>query len=319
MTVKFAQSLFIARSSESAEFYQSQHSGAIKAVTLNSLLSSEKFRSSVAMDAMIGKMVLRRAIEPLKLEHFDYLSSTEASIGEVYTHILNCKRNRVGLDVFGYDPKKYDELSRIWNAYEDLKSSLGLKDSADVLIEAVASLRNSDYFTKFSKVVCDVFEEDGIRFYSNSLEREALEIFRSFDNVELLQPSVSKLKPIATYTPQPSRFDEALFAIKAARKLMDEKVADTDIAIVTGNLGNYRRVIESYAVKYGMQFRFSSGIPMLQSPLFSEFLSSKSFDLFKASFAERLKQDYEQGLIDEHELQMSKQQFTQIKKSICAH
>lgn len=312
--IKLKQTLFIARSSESVELYLSQHTGAIKAVPLVTLLSSAEFRTSVAMDAMIGKMVLLRAIESVGLEHFDYLSSADASIGEVYNYILNCKRNRVGLEVFGYDPKKYDELSHIWKAYEELKNNLGLKDSADVLIEAVASLRESNYFNQFSKVVLDVFEEDGIRFYSSALEREALDIIRSLNNVELLQPSHAKLKSIATYTPQQSRFDEALFAIKAARKLMDDDIADTDIAIVTGNLGNYRRFIESYAAKYGMQFRFSSGIPMLQSPLFSEFLSSKSFDAFKASFAERLKQDYEQGLIDEHELQMSKQQFTQIKK-----
>lgn len=311
---RFQQTLFIARSNESAELYLSQHSGAIKAVSLSTLLASEEFRTSVTMDAVIGKIVLRHAIESLRLEHFDYLSSADASIGEVYTHILNCKRNRVGFDVFGYDPKKHDELNRIWNAYEDLKTSLELKDSADLLIEAVASLRKSDYFSRFSKVVLDVFEEEGIRFYSSALECEALEIIRSLDNVELLQPSVSNLKFIATYTPQPSRFDEALFAIKAARKLMVNDVDDSDIAIVTGNLGNYRRIIESYAAKYGMQFRFSSGIPMLQSPLFSQFLSSKSFDAFKASCAERLKQDYEQGLIDEHELQMSKQQFNQIKK-----
>lgn len=311
---RFQQTLFIARSSESAELYLSSHHGAIKAVALSALLSSEEFRTSVVMDAMIGKMVLRQAIESLTLEHFDYLPSADASIGEIYAHILNCKRNRVRLEVFGYDPKKHDEMSLIWSAYEELKNSLGLKDSADVLIEAVASLRNSDYFTRFSKVVVDIFEEDGIRFYSSTLEREALDFIRLLDNIELLQPSVSELKSIATYTPLPSRFDEALFAIKAARKLMDDDVTDTDIAIVTGNLGSYRRVIESNASKYGMQFRFSSGIPMLQSPLFSKFLSSKSFDVFKALFAKRLKQDYTQGLIDENELQVSKQQFNQIKK-----
>lgn len=310
----FQQTLFIARSSESAELYLSTHSGAIKAVTLSALLSSEEFKTSVAMDAMIGNMVLRRAIESLNLEHFDYLSSADASITEIYTHILNCKRNRIGLEVFGYDPKKQNELLRIWNAYEELKNSLKLKDSADLLIQAVASLQKSDYFTRFSKVVCDVFEEDGIRFYSGALEHEALEIINSLQHMELLEPLVSELKSIATYTPQPSRFDEALFAIKAARKLMDDGVADTDIAIVTANLGNYRRVIESYASKYGMKFRFSSGILVIQSPLFSQFLCYKSFDLFKASFTTRLKQDYEQGLIDEHELQLSKQAFNQIKK-----
>ncbi|MDD3596499.1 PD-(D/E)XK nuclease family protein [Sulfuricurvum sp.] len=314
MIRQFNQTLFIARSSESAELYLSQHTGAIKAITLSSLLSSEEFRSSVAIDVLIGKMVLRRAIESLSLVHFDYLSCAEASIGEVYAHILNCKRNRVGLDLFGYDHRKHTELARILTAYEELKSSLGLKDSADVMIEEVASLRNTDYFTQFSKVVVDVFEEEGVRFYSCALEREALEIIYTLDNIEILHPQSSELNTITTYTPLPSRFDEALFAIKAARKLMDDNVADTDIAIVTGNLGNYRRVIESYAAKYGMQFRFSSGILMFQSPLFSEFLSSKSFDVFKASFAERLKQDYEQGLIDEHELGETKQQFNQIKK-----
>lgn len=313
-SIQFNQTLFISRSSESAELYLAQHSGAIKAVILSSLLSSEDFRSSVAMDTIIGKMILRCSIESLSLEHFDYLSSTDTSIDEVYNHILNCKRNRIGLEVFGYDPKKHDELSRIWNAYENLKTSLGLKDSADVLIEAVASLRESNYFNQFSKVVLDVFEEERIRYYSCVLEREALDIIRSLNNVELLQPSVVDLKYIATYTPQQSRFNEALFAIKSARKLMDDDVADTDIAIVTGSLGNYRRVIESNAAKYGMQFRFSSGIPMLQSPLFSQFFTSRSFDIFKASFAERLKQDYEHGLIDDNELQVSKQQFNQIKK-----
>lgn len=74
MIRQFNQTLFIARSSESVELYLSTHSGSIKAITLSALLSSEEFKTSVAMDAMIGKMVLRRATESLSLEHFDYLS-----------------------------------------------------------------------------------------------------------------------------------------------------------------------------------------------------------------------------------------------------
>lgn len=104
---KFQQTLFIARSNDSADMYLSQHSGALKVMTLASLLSSEEFTQSVAMDAFVAKMLLHRAIQTLKLDHFDYLYNAEASINEVYTHILTCKRNCIGLDVFGYESKKY--------------------------------------------------------------------------------------------------------------------------------------------------------------------------------------------------------------------
>lgn len=101
----FHQSLVVARSSESAELYLPQYTGAIKALTLSSLLSSEEFRTSIVMDAMIGKMLLRGAMESPTLEHFDYLPSAEASIGEVFSHILNYKRNKVQFSVFDYSDR----------------------------------------------------------------------------------------------------------------------------------------------------------------------------------------------------------------------
>lgn len=310
----FNQTLFIARSIESADLYLLEHAGAIKAITLGTLLSCEELTQSVPMDAMIGKMVLKQAIQSLNLNHFDYLSTAEVSLGEVCAHLLTCKRNRVGLEVFDYDPKKLSELQQIQNAYEALKNTMDLKDSADVLIEAVQSLRDTKYFNAYEKVVLDLFEEDSIRFYSNALEQEALTIIRSLLHVELLTPQNLPLKPIASYTPQPSRFDEALFAIKAARKLMEEGVSDTDIAIVTGNLGNYRQVLEHYAPSYEMMLRFSSGIPMMQSSLFSHFLKAKSFDHFKTTFSHRLKEDHAQGLIGMDKIEALKAHFTQIKR-----
>jgi len=310
---KFQQTLFIARSNDSADTYLTQHSGAIKVVTLSSLLSSEEFTQSVAMDAFVAKMLLHRAIQTLKLDHFDYLCKAEASINEVYMHILTCKRNCIGLDVFGYETQKHTELQQIWNAYEELKNSFGFKDSADVMIEAVESLQHTDYFTQFSKVVLDVFEEEGIRFYANVLEHKALEIIRAMPHVEVLTPQISDLKSIETYTPQQSYFDEALFAIKAARKLMVDGVQDGDIAIVTGNLSRYRRILESNAFEYGMKLRFSSGIPILQSSLFAKFLKAKTFDKFKEDVSFRITQDYQRGLIDESKLEEVKLHFTQIK------
>lgn len=160
--LNFIQHVFIARSNDSADKYLSQNSGAIKVMTLASLLSSEELTRSVAMDAFIAKIILHHAIQTLKLDHFDYLCNAEASVNEVYTHILACKRNGIGLDVFMYETKKHIELQQIWNAYEELKNSFGLKDSADVMLEAVASLQHTDYFTQFSKIVLDVFEEEGI-------------------------------------------------------------------------------------------------------------------------------------------------------------
>lgn len=312
--LKLIQTLFIARSSESAELYLSNNIGAIKAITLGAILSTEEFSSSVAMDAMIGKMLLQRAIENLRLDHFDYLTTAESAIGELYAHILACKRNKIGFESFDYSSQKLSELTMIWDAYETLKQSIGLKDNADVLIEAVERLKGSNYFNTYSEVVIDIFEEEGIRFYANGLEKEALDIIRSLPHAQTVESKQRSANPIATYTPQQSRFDEAIFAIKAARKLMLDGVKDTDIAIVTGNLGSYRRVLESYAPKYGMKLRFSSGTPLLQSPLFQTYLSCKRFEVFKEFFAKKIQEDLASGILAYDGIEEIKQQFLQIKK-----
>lgn len=314
MIRQFNQTLFIARSSESAELYQSQHSGAIKALTLSEFLVSEAFSTLVAMDAMIGKMLLQRVVESLKLDHFDYLSTAESAIGELYAHILACKRNKISFESFGYPPQKLSELTMILEAYEALKSSMGLKDNADTLIDAIQALKDSDYFNAYTKVVVDTFEEEGIRFYGNALEIEALDIIRALPHAQTVKTDQRDPNPIATYTPQQSRFDEALFAIKAARKLMIDGVKDTDIAIVTGSLSRYRRVLESYAPQYGMKLRFSSGTPILQTPLFQQYLNHKTFDEFKKFFARRLDGDLQQGIIGEEQINGIQQEFNQIKR-----
>jgi len=310
----FNQTLFIARSSQSAEYYLSNHTGAIKAITLGALLSTESFSSSVAMDAIIGKMLLQRVIESLKLDHFDYLFTAESAIGELYTHILTCKRNKIGFDRFDYPPQKLSELSMILEAYETLKQSIGLKDNADVLIEAIEVLKGSNYFNAYSKVVIDTFEEEGIRFYANALEKEALDIIQSLPHAQAVKTAQRSVNPVATYTPQQSRFDEALFAIKAARALMLGGVKDTDIAIVTGNLSSYRRVLESYAPQYGIKLCFSSGTPMLQCPLFHTYLSYKSFEAFQEFFAQKVQEDLLSGILTNDAIENLKQQFSHIKK-----
>lgn len=306
--------LFIARSSESADLYLSSHGGAIKTHILGSLLSSEVSSTSVAMDPLIGKIVLQRAIQSLLLDHFDYLSQAESSIGELYAHILSCKRNKVGFEEFGYDPKKLSELVRIHKAYEELKTSMELKDSADVLLEAIATLKETRYFDQYTSVIIDTFEDEGIRFYANECEREALEILRALAHAEVVKSNTEISHPISTFTPMQSRFDEAIFAIKAARKLMKEGVSDTDIAIVTGNLGNYRRVLEGNAEQYGMKLRFSSGTPLLQSPIFQRYFTAKTFEEFKAAFSEQLKKDIETGIVTYQTVDSIKQTFTQIQK-----
>lgn len=313
MIRQFKQNLFIARSSESADLYLSSHIGAIKPLTLGSLLSSEVLSTSIAMDPLIGKMILQRAIRSLSLEHFDYLSQAESSIGELYAHILACKRNKVAFEQFRYDPKKLSELVLIHEAYEELKTSMELKDSADVLLEAIATLKETRYLDQYARVIIDIFEEDGIRFYVNQGEREALEIIRALPHAEVVKSNTEISHPISTFTPMQSHFDEAIFAIKAARKLMKEGVSDTDIAIVTGNLGNYRRVLESNAEQYGMKLRFSSGTPLLQSPIFQRYLTAKTFEEFKSVFSEQLKKDIETGIVAQEAIDSIKQAFTQIK------
>ena len=259
-------------------------------------------------------MILQRAIQSLSLDHFDYLSQAQSSIGELYAHILACKRNKVGFEKFGYDSKKLSELDQIRDAYEDLKTSMGLYDSADILIEAVAALKETRYFDQYTDVIIDIFKEEGVRFYGNECEREALEIIRTLPHVKTNLSSPKTSHPINSFTPMQSRFDEAIFAIKAARKLMLDGVSDTQIAIVTGNLGNYRRVLESFAPHYGMKLRFSSGVPLLQSPLFQQYLNNKTFEEFKEAFSQQLKKDLETGIVKHEAIDSIKQEFAQIKK-----
>lgn len=311
---KLNQTLFIARSSESADVYLRTHQGAIKTLTLSSLLGLDAFVKSVAIDPMIGKIVLQRAVQSLSLKHFDYLADAEESLGELYAHILACKRNKVGFEHFGYDEKKLFELLQIQTAYEDLKASLDLRDSADVLLEALGALAQSSYFDQFTAVVIDTFEEEGIRFYTNRCEEEALAFIRTLPHAVSLPFQDTKLNPIATFTPVPSRFDEALFAIKAVRKLMLDKVADTSIAIVVGDLAKYRRVLEAYAPQYGVCFRFSSGVALLQSPLLQQYLKAKTFESFKESFAKQLQDDVQSGVIKEDSLASITNEFMQIQK-----
>jgi ATP-dependent helicase/DNAse subunit B len=313
MTKRFQQTLFIARSKESADLYLRSHTGAIKTITLSSLLSSLYDSDHTILDQFLGKLLLQQVIGKLDLKHFDYLINTRESLAELHQHIVSCKRNRVGYDSFTYPYQKLNELETITAAYEAEKQRLGMLDSADVLLETIQNLSSNAYFEQFQNIVIDVFEENGINFCTSKAEEEALAIIKNLSQSTQYAYDEKALNAPATFTPQNSYFDEALFAIKAVRTLMQEGVSDKEIAIVTGNLSQYRRVMESYAAKYGVSLQFSSGVPMMQSPLYQQYLAYKDFDSFKEAYATKVRSAYEAGEIDDIELDKQQRHFSQIK------
>lgn len=309
---KFLQTLFIARSQESASLFLQLINGATKAQTLSSLLAGLGEQKDNVLNPFMGKLLLKKVLESLTLQHFDYLAKTEQSLADLFQHIVSCKRNRVNFSAFGYSEIKLQELLMIAETYESEKQKLGLLDSADVLLSAVETLVSNKYFSQFQSIVIDQFHENGINFCSSKLEEEALDSIKQFPLITQFQFQIEDTKAPKTFTPQNSYFDEGIFAIKAARKLIEQGVKDTQIAIVASNLNQYRRVIESNAPKYGMQFRFSSGITMLESVVYQEYVKNGSITKFKESFAWRVKEAFESGEIDEEELEKQKRHFVQI-------
>lgn len=310
---RFHQTLFIARSKESADLYLQNYSEAIKSVTLSSLLASLGDSPKEMLDTFLGRLLLKKVVSSLPLQHFDYLIDADQSLADLYLHILSCKRNRVDFSAFGYDRLKLDELNAIAEAYEKEKQRLDLTDSADLLLNALSGLQTHAYFSQFQNIVIDRFEENGINFCSSKVEEEALKIIKQLPQVTLLAYDDVQLKEPKNFTPQHTYFDEALFAIKAVRTLMEEGAEDKNIAIVTGNLNEYRRILESYAPKYGIALQFSSGVPLLQSPLYQQYLSFSNFDAFTQTFAVKIKSAYEAGEISEAELEKLQRHFAQIR------
>lgn len=313
MAKRFQQTLFIARSKESADLYLKHNTGAIKAVTLSSFLSSFNESEKTVLDPFLGKLYLKQVIASLDLKHFDYLVSAEESLSDLYQHLLACKRNDVTLQSFGYSPMKLKELEAIAQAYESSKQSDGFMDSADLLIVTVENLKNNGYFDQFQRIVIDNFKEDGINFCTSKVEEEALAIIKSFSQTVTQEQQKASSKMPATFTLQNSYFDEALFSLKAVRTLMENGMSDRNIAIVTGNLNEYRRILDSYAPKYGIALQFSSGTPMLQSPLYDKYILSRGFEDFKKNYKAKLTNDYDARDIDETELEKQKRHFVQIK------
>lgn len=310
---KFKQTLFLARSQESASLFIKQSKGAVKTQTLSSLLTSLNNQADNVLTPFIGKLLLKKVLQSLSLNHFDYLAETEQSVADLFQHIVSCKKNKVAFSEFNYSDIKLKELILIAETFENEKKKLELIDSGDVLLFVVNNLSSNKYFTQFESIVVDSFEENGINFCTSRLEAEALEEIQIFPHAKPFTFKLQKAKLPNTFTPKNSYFDEAIFSIKAARKLMEDGVKDSQIAIVTSNLNQYRRVLESYAPKYGMQFRFSSGSAMLQSIVYQDYIKSGDFNKFKDAFKLRIKTAVEADEIDEVELDKQKRQFIQIK------
>jgi CRISPR/Cas system-associated exonuclease Cas4 (RecB family) len=312
---KLKQTLFIARSQESAQLYLDTHSGAIRAVTLPALLS-EFAPDADVIDSFVARLLLKEVIGGLALQHFAYLSEAPESLSALETHLRSIRLNGVGLDAFGYSAQKRKELETILEAYKDRKAALQVHDAADATLAAVQKMEVSTaWFARFEGVVIDLFEEEGIRFYTNRAEQKALEILRGLDNVLAHGYPKTAMKAPASFTLQHTRADEALFAIKAARRLMEEGAADTQIAIVVSSLNRYRRAFEERAGEYGMRLRFTSGTPLMADPLFALYLKKGlgGFEHFRAFVDDMVKSRRIQGELDDEATEGIGRTFRTIK------
>lgn len=65
----FHQTLFIARSKESADLYLQNYSGAIKSVTLSSLPTSLGDRPKEMLDTFLGRLLLKKVVSNMSLNH----------------------------------------------------------------------------------------------------------------------------------------------------------------------------------------------------------------------------------------------------------
>ena len=311
---RLKQTLFIARSDESAQLYLEEHSGAIKVMTIPSLLS-ELAPEMEVLDPFISKLLLQETLKELQLEHFAYLTNAPESLSTMELFFRLLKLNRVGLEAFGYSSMKLNELEIIRQAFEERKQSLMVIDAADRFIAAVNTMNGNSWFEQFEEIVIDRFEEEGIRFYASQIEKDALDILYNFKNITYCEVSKKELKSPETFTQQHTYADEAVFALKAVRKLMEEGVDDTQIAIVVSNLSNYRRPLQQRADEYGIQLHFSSGTPLMASPIFTRYLQegTSRFDRFYENFASFVKEQYENDAFDEEMLDDLKRTYKTIK------
>ncbi|HHH72242.1 MAG TPA: hypothetical protein ENL04_00245 [Sulfuricurvum sp.] len=242
---KLKQTLFIARSQESAQLYLDTHSGAIRALTLPALLSELALEAEL-LDPFVARLLLKEVVGNLELQHFAYLTEASESLSALETHLRSIRLNGVDLEAFGYSEQKTRELKTIQDAYDCRKQELSLIDAADMTLKSLQNIKGNVWLEQFETVVIDRFEDEGIRFYSNRAEEDALKILSGLENAKPYEYPHAPLKKPASFTLQHTRADEALFAIKAARRLMEEGTADTQIAIVVSSLGRYRRTFEDY-------------------------------------------------------------------------
>ena len=311
---RLKQTLFVARSEESAHIYLDNHTGAIRAVTLTSLLS-EISPVNDRLDPFVAQLLLAKVIRELDLTHFDYLSQAPESIRTMESFFRSVRLNRVDFEDFGYPDLKLQEIKKIFEAYEQRKRELGLADGADRVIAAMEALEGNELFDPYESIVIDRFEEEGIRFTASEVEEGALEILKKMDRATLLEYPEKPPKTPATFNELPTYSQEARFALKAARRLMEEGVKDTDIAIVASQLSSYRRVLESLAGEYGIHLHFSAGTPLAASPIFERYLRRKKgdFDAFAKPFAEWVTELYEKGTLDEEGLDDLKRAYMTIR------
>ena len=283
------RTLFIARSQETAELYGQEHPGALETTTLSSLLRSLGESESPRLDAGLGRYLLKSVIASMSFEHFAHLSESERSLDALFSFLLQMKENRVGVEAFGYPELKTRELLRILEAYEAKKRQLGFVDDADVRYMGLAALERDGALSGYGKVVLDRFEEEGVRFYASAVEREALEHIRNLPGVETLPSDLPDAgNAPASFTPNAHRLEEAVFALKAARRLIDAGTAPEAVAIVCSRLEHYRSWLRRFAPQYGLNVRFSSGIPLTQSPLFGLYMASGNFHTFAKRVGEKV-------------------------------
>jgi len=311
---RLKQTLFIARSDESAQLYLEEHSGAIKAMTIPSLLL-ELAPEMEVLDPFISKLLLQETLKALQLEHFAYLANSPESLSTMELFFRLIKLNGVGLEAFGCSPAKRNELKSIYKAFEERKLSLMVMDAADRSIAVVNTMKGNSWFEQFEEIVIDRFEEGGIRFYASQTEKDALNILYNLKNSIQFETLNKEPKSPETFTLQHTYADEAVFALKAVRKMMEDGVVDTQIAIVVSNLSNYRRTLQQRADEYGIALHFSSGTPLMANPVFTLYRQKGigNFDRFYEHFASFVKEQYESAVFDEEILDDLKRAYKTIK------
>jgi len=133
---------------------------------------------------------------------------------------------------------------------------------------------------RYARIALDRFEEEGIRFYASAVEKEAWERLKALPEAEEEGRNDAEAKPAASLTPADTRRDEAIFALKAARKFIDEGCGSEEVVIVCSDLGRYRPHLTRYARQLGLSLRFSSGVSMAMSPLYGLYMRHAAFEGF---------------------------------------